>query len=82
MPAYHSSYNDELNVRQVAGAAILPLNSKIRGPAPLPGVFERLWRVNIQRTHRGLTLWTRLSTCSAQTHYFVTLRSKGPQIVL
>jgi len=42
MPAYHSSYNDELNVRQVAGAAILPLNSKSRGPAPLPGVFQKL----------------------------------------
>lgn len=36
MPAYHSSYNDEPNVRQIAGVSILPLNSKIRGPAPLP----------------------------------------------
>lgn len=37
MPAYHSSYNDEPNVRQVAGMSILPLHARTRGPAPMPG---------------------------------------------
>lgn len=36
MPAYHSSYNDEPNVRQIAGISLLALNSHSRGPAPLP----------------------------------------------
>ncbi|KOS16063.1 arp2 3 complex 21 kda subunit [Malassezia pachydermatis] len=36
MPAYHSSYNDEPNVRQIAGVSILPLNARSRGPAPIP----------------------------------------------
>ncbi|SHO75684.1 Similar to S.cerevisiae protein ARC18 (Subunit of the ARP2/3 complex) [Malassezia sympodialis ATCC 42132] len=36
MPAYHSSYNDEPNVQQIAGVALLPIHSRSRGPAPLP----------------------------------------------
>ncbi|GAA6039648.1 hypothetical protein JCM8097_002235 [Rhodosporidiobolus ruineniae] len=37
MPAYHSSFNDDLDgARQVGNLALLPFNSKIRGPAPTP----------------------------------------------
>ncbi|WFD32991.1 subunit of the Arp2/3 complex [Malassezia sp. CBS 17886] len=36
MPAYHSSYNDEPDVRHIASMAILPLNTRMRGPAPPP----------------------------------------------
>ncbi|WFD42883.1 subunit of the Arp2/3 complex [Malassezia psittaci] len=36
MPAYHSTYNEEENVRQIASISILPLNTKSRGPAPAP----------------------------------------------
>jgi len=35
MPAYHSSLNEEPDVRQVGNMAILPIKTKIRGPAPL-----------------------------------------------
>ncbi|KAG6817855.1 hypothetical protein H0H87_001687 [Tephrocybe sp. NHM501043] len=34
MPAYHSSLNDEPDVRQVGNLAILPIKTRIRGPAP------------------------------------------------
>ncbi|KAF8760033.1 Actin-related protein 2/3 complex subunit 3 [Rhizoctonia solani] len=35
MPAYHSAYNEEPDVRLVGNMSILPINSRIRGPAPL-----------------------------------------------
>ncbi|KAG8746433.1 subunit of the Arp2/3 complex [Ceratobasidium sp. 414] len=35
MPAYHSAYNEEPDVRQVGNMSILSINSRIRGPAPL-----------------------------------------------
>ncbi|KAJ7572334.1 actin-related protein 2/3 complex subunit 3 [Mycena floridula] len=35
MPAYHSSFNEEPDVRQVGNMAILPIKTKIRGPAPI-----------------------------------------------
>jgi len=34
MPAYHSALNEEPDVRQVGNMAILPIKTKIRGPAP------------------------------------------------
>ncbi|KAG6880158.1 hypothetical protein C0992_004610 [Termitomyces sp. T32_za158] len=34
MPAYHSSFNDELDVRQVGNLSVLPIRTRIRGPAP------------------------------------------------
>ncbi|KAG8856740.1 subunit of the Arp2/3 complex [Tulasnella sp. 330] len=34
MPAYHSTFNDALDVRQVGNMAILPIKTKIRGPSP------------------------------------------------
>ncbi|KAH0587839.1 Actin-related protein 2/3 complex subunit 3 [Termitomyces sp. J132] len=34
MPAYHSSFNDEPDVRQVGNLSILPIKTRIRGPAP------------------------------------------------
>jgi len=55
MPAYHSSFNDDPSVRQVGNMAILPINTKIRGPAPLvadasqPDIIEEaldLFRAN------------------------------------
>ncbi|KAF4575131.1 subunit of the Arp2/3 complex [Pleurotus pulmonarius] len=35
MPAYHSSFNEEPDTRQVGNVAILPIKTRIRGPAPL-----------------------------------------------
>lgn len=34
MPAYHSAYNDDPQYSVVGNMAILPLNTRIRGPAP------------------------------------------------
>ncbi|KAG9037679.1 subunit of the Arp2/3 complex [Tulasnella sp. JGI-2019a] len=34
MPAYHSTFNDALDVRQVGNMSVLPIKTKIRGPAP------------------------------------------------
>ncbi|KAG8756013.1 subunit of the Arp2/3 complex [Serendipita sp. 396] len=35
MPAYHSSFNEEPDVRFVGNLSLLPFKSKIRGPAPI-----------------------------------------------
>jgi len=35
MPAYHSVFNDEVDVRAVGNMSVLPIRTKIRGPAPL-----------------------------------------------
>ncbi|THG98329.1 hypothetical protein EW026_g3837 [Hermanssonia centrifuga] len=35
MPAYHSSLNEEPDVRLVGNMSVLPIKTKIRGPAPL-----------------------------------------------
>ncbi|KAH9833733.1 actin-related protein ARPC3 [Rhodofomes roseus] len=35
MPAYHSSFNEEPDIRQVGNMAVLPIKTKFRGPAPL-----------------------------------------------
>ncbi|KAF7965188.1 hypothetical protein HWV62_10421 [Athelia sp. TMB] len=35
MPAYHSALNEEPDTRQVGNMGILPIKTKIRGPAPL-----------------------------------------------
>ncbi|KAI0321938.1 ARP2/3 complex 21 kDa subunit [Amylostereum chailletii] len=35
MPAYHSSMNDEPDARQVGNVSILPIKTRIRGPAPV-----------------------------------------------
>ncbi|THH12397.1 hypothetical protein EW145_g63 [Phellinidium pouzarii] len=40
MPAYHSSLNELPDVRQVGNMAILPIKTKIRGPAPLADANE------------------------------------------
>ncbi|GFZ47895.1 Actin-related protein 2/3 complex subunit 3 [Saitozyma sp. JCM 24511] len=37
MPAYHSAFNGDPSVRQVGNTAVLPINTKIRGPAPIAG---------------------------------------------
>lgn len=42
MPAYHSNYNDEPNVRQIASVSLLPLNTRSRGPAPPPSTSMNL----------------------------------------
>jgi len=34
MPAYHSSLNEEPDLRQVGNMALLPIKTRIRGPAP------------------------------------------------
>ncbi|PLW22251.1 hypothetical protein PCASD_07049 [Puccinia coronata f. sp. avenae] len=34
MPAYHSAYNDATDYRPLANMVMLPIRSKIRGPAP------------------------------------------------
>jgi len=35
MPAYHSAFNEIPDVRQVGNMSILPIRTKIRGPAPI-----------------------------------------------
>jgi len=40
MPAYHSSLNDYPDLRQVGNVAILPVRTKVRGPAPLAPAEE------------------------------------------
>jgi len=35
MPAYHSAFNDDVDNRQVGNMYLLPIKTKIRGPAPL-----------------------------------------------
>ncbi|KAI3615323.1 arp2 3 complex 21 kda subunit [Moniliophthora roreri] len=35
MPAYHSSFNEVPDVRQVGNMSILPIKTKIRGPSPI-----------------------------------------------
>ncbi|KAJ7129403.1 actin-related protein 2/3 complex subunit 3 [Mycena epipterygia] len=54
MPAYHSSFNEEPDLRQAGNMAILPIKTKIRGPAPvadaeLPDIIDEtldLFRAN------------------------------------
>lgn len=36
MPAYHSAYNDDPDARIAASMSLLPIRSRIRGPAPQP----------------------------------------------
>ncbi|KIO30178.1 hypothetical protein M407DRAFT_242253 [Tulasnella calospora MUT 4182] len=35
MPAYHSTFNDDLDARQVGNMSILPIRTRIRGPSPV-----------------------------------------------
>ncbi|KAL0581920.1 subunit of the Arp2/3 complex [Marasmius crinis-equi] len=35
MPAYHSSFNELPDIRQVGNLAILPIKTRIRGPSPI-----------------------------------------------
>ncbi|EAU84360.2 ARP2/3 complex 21 kDa subunit [Coprinopsis cinerea okayama7 len=35
MPAYHSSFNEDPEARQVGNMSILPIRTRIRGPAPI-----------------------------------------------
>ncbi|KAF8897832.1 actin-related protein ARPC3 [Infundibulicybe gibba] len=35
MPAYHSSFNEEIDMRQAGNMAVLPIKTRIRGPAPV-----------------------------------------------
>ena len=42
MPSYHSSYNEEPNVRLIAAMSLLPIKSRTRGPAPPPIDPERM----------------------------------------
>ncbi|KAK4686854.1 actin related protein 2/3 complex, subunit 3, partial [Tremellales sp. Uapishka_1] len=55
MPAYHSSFNDDPAARLVGNMALLPIHTKIRGPAPIaadpsqPDIIEEsldLFRAN------------------------------------
>ncbi|KAK4046871.1 subunit of the Arp2/3 complex [Microbotryomycetes sp. JL201] len=41
MPAYHSSYNDDVDFRLIGNMSLLPFASKIRGPAPPPADLSR-----------------------------------------
>jgi len=34
MPAYHSSFNEVADVRQVGNMSVLPIRTRLRGPAP------------------------------------------------
>lgn len=55
-PAYHSAFNEAKDAAQICGMAVLPLKTRIRGPAPqLDGGAEddqvdealRLFRANV-----------------------------------
>lgn len=35
LQAYHSSFNEEGDVRQVGNMSVLPIRTRIRGPAPI-----------------------------------------------
>ncbi|CAN0466945.1 unnamed protein product, partial [Ectocarpus sp. 8 AP-2014] len=45
-PAYHSKQGDE-NAQVCCGCAILPLNTTVRGPAPLAQPGKLLWREDV-----------------------------------
>ncbi|KAF5333700.1 hypothetical protein D9611_002495 [Ephemerocybe angulata] len=40
MPAYHSSFNEHPDVRQVGNTAVLPIRTRIRGPAQIADASE------------------------------------------
>lgn len=55
MPAYHSAFNADTSVRQIGNMAVLPISTKVRGPAPIasdpsqPDIIEEsldLFRAN------------------------------------
>ncbi|KAF9953183.1 subunit of the Arp2/3 complex [Modicella reniformis] len=35
MPAYHSAFNEEKDLRSVGSMALLPIKTRVRGPAPI-----------------------------------------------
>ncbi|KAK4050035.1 subunit of the Arp2/3 complex [Microbotryomycetes sp. JL221] len=41
MPAYHSSYNDDEGLHQIGNMTLLPIATKLRGPAPPPADSTR-----------------------------------------
>ena len=43
LQAYHSSFNEEVDVRQVGNMSVLPIRTKIRGPAP---ISESVYQIN------------------------------------
>ncbi|KAI1307205.1 subunit of the Arp2/3 complex [Mortierella claussenii] len=40
MPAYHSSFNEVADLRSVGGMALLPIKTRVRGPAPIADANE------------------------------------------
>lgn len=78
--AYHSALNEESDVRQVGNIAVLPVKTKIRGPAPvgtralLHRKSHNLFTQYIQRTPTLRISSTKLSTSSARTLSSVTSR--------
>jgi len=40
MPAYHSSFNEAPDVRQVGNMSTLPIKTRVRGPAPMADANE------------------------------------------
>lgn len=40
--AYHSALNEEPDIRQVGNLGIYPIKTRLRGPAPVAGVFSHL----------------------------------------
>lgn len=48
--AYHSAYNDEPDARLLGSMTMLPLRTKVRGPAPPPGEYPN---TPGQRSERG-----------------------------
>lgn len=43
--AYHSSFNEEPDVRQVGNMSVLPIKTRIRGPAPVGVAFIQLYHI-------------------------------------
>ncbi|KAF8983653.1 subunit of the Arp2/3 complex [Haplosporangium bisporale] len=41
MPAYHSAFNEVTDLRAAGGMAILPIKTRVRGPAPIGTILKQ-----------------------------------------
>ena len=83
--AYHSALNEEPDIRQVGNLGIYPIKTRVRGPAPVAGIFFvssplSLTYLLSQRVTSRATSSMKPWTSSAPTRSSETLRSKDPVI--
>lgn len=84
--AYHSSYNDATEYSVAGNTAILPLRTRIRGPAPSLGVSDltsdghaRRLTPDLQNRPTSQTSSMKPSRCSGPTRSSATSKSRAPQ---